>query len=118
MSEQKPRELWIHTDDTRDIDNGWFHKVDIASRNMWDSGQVLHLVEASALDAAKAEIKKLKEVISYLPKVPTMPYEKEMAREIEMLKIKLGLMTENELVLKDKIERLKETLSYYPKIRF
>ena len=84
MSELK--QYWIHTDETRAIDNGWFHKVDLASRNMWDGGQVLHLVEYSALEAAQKEIARLKEIISYLPKVPTQPYEKEMAKEIERLK--------------------------------
>jgi hypothetical protein len=99
MTEQKPRELWIKITSFDKVEMGGFRYSDAeisidpdCGKNYSDFKNAIHVVEASALAAAKAEI--------------------------EMLKIKLGLMTENELVLKDKIERLKETLSYYPKIRF
>ena len=41
-----------------------------------------------------AEVEKLKEVISYLPKVPTKPYEKELAKENQTLKQALSVARE------------------------
>lgn len=37
------------------------------------------------IEKLKTENERLKEVISYLPKVPTQPYEKEMAQKIQEL---------------------------------
>ena len=50
-----------------------------------------------SLEKLQAENAKLKETISYLPKVATQPYEKEMAKEIqklqaENLKLKYALL--------------------------
>ena len=47
----------------------------------------------------RAENSKLRESISYLPKVPTQPYEKEMAQKIQKLK------TEN--------DKLRECVEFY-----
>lgn len=46
----------------------------------------IHLIEYSAYEDLKAEIDRLKEIISYIPKVPTEPYEQAMAKEIVELK--------------------------------
>lgn len=48
-----------------------------------------------ALAAKNAEIERLKEIISYLPKVPTQPYEKELAKRV--------LDLQNELAEKDAV---------------
>lgn len=40
--------------------------------------------------ALKAENERLKESLSYLPKVPTEPYEKEMAKKISTLELELS----------------------------
>jgi hypothetical protein len=61
-SEQKPREFWVHYEEHRNADDGWFNKVDISSRNMWEAGEVLHLIEYSALEQAQAEINAQKEI--------------------------------------------------------
>jgi predicted RNase H-like nuclease (RuvC/YqgF family) len=42
----------------------------------------------------RREIEKLKETLSFLPKVPTQPYEKQMAQEIDKLKSKLKVAVE------------------------
>lgn len=39
----------------------------------------------SEVEELLTEIEKLKEIISYIPKVPTQPYEKEMAQRIREL---------------------------------
>lgn len=50
----------------------------------------IEVIEVSAFDKAHAEIERLEEIISYLPKVPTQPYEKEMAQEIARLTAIIG----------------------------
>lgn len=56
----------------------------------------IHLIEYSAYEDLKAEIDRLKEIISYIPKVPTEPYEQAMAKEIDRLsKTLLGFGARN-----------------------
>ena len=55
MSNSKPREFWIHCDQLRNLNDEWFHDVVIATRNMWDEGQVICLVDKSDYDKLKAE---------------------------------------------------------------
>ena len=37
------------------------------------------------IDRLKKEIDRLEEILSYLPRIPTQPYEKEMAQRIMIL---------------------------------
>lgn len=52
------------------------------------SQQVVTTLKAE-IDKLRAENEKLKETISYLPKVPTQPYEKELAKKVLELESKL-----------------------------
>lgn len=67
---------------------------------------VHHVVDKSALDQAQAEIARLQEIISYLPKVPTQPYEKEMAQEIA----RLHKINPDVIDLKKEIKKLRAAL--------
>ena len=50
---------------------------------------LIHVIEIAALKQAQDEIEKLKEIVSYLPKVPTEPYEKMLAKEANKLREQL-----------------------------
>ncbi|SRR6266540_5343302 len=54
------------------------------------SNEINLKLDKTLYDAAIAENKRLKEIISYLPKVPTQPYEKELAAKY--LEIRLALI--------------------------
>src|SRR6185312_3523543 len=51
----------------------------------WSNGRV-HVIEKSAFDQLQKENEELKEAISHLPKVPTQPYEKELAQQLSEAK--------------------------------
>ncbi len=109
MSEMKYREFWIC--EPRSGLQG--HSItNVSCSSQWD--KEVHVIEYSAIEVKEAEIEqlkkeyryleqgllkisaeneayhneieRLKEVISYLPKVPTQPYEKELVQEIMRLK--------------------------------
>lgn len=98
-----PREFWI-----KQVGH-WPGKDEVHDSNPQQSG-FIHVIEYAALDhmancfaaeqdkrlKAEAENERLGEILSYLPKVPTEPYEKAMAKEI--------------LELHAEVERLKQTL--------
>jgi hypothetical protein len=52
----EPREFWIHCDENYNLEDGWFKRVELANRNMWDNGQVIHVIEKSAYDEAAANL--------------------------------------------------------------
>ncbi len=58
---------------------------------MLDGAEKEYLLDKKC-NELRAEIERFKEIISYLPKVPTQPYEKEMAQKIERLKSKLSAL--------------------------
>ncbi len=58
---------------------------------MLDGAEKEYLLDRKC-NELRAEIERFKEIISYLPKVPTQPYEKEMAKEIVKLKSKLSAL--------------------------
>lgn len=60
----KPREFWLKLEHGGDY-IVWHSPVDKSS---------IHVIEYS-------EVERLREILSYLPKVPTQPYEKELAQE-------------------------------------
>jgi len=49
---------------------------------------------ANQRDEARAEVERLRETLSYLPKVPTQPYEKELAQENARLREALTLIAD------------------------
>ena len=129
MSEEKkePNQYWLADD--KDF---YGSPCLIAHYSSEDAGPgSIHVVEKSYTDALKATLDKrelalagytqmetdlrteiellhkenerLKETISYLPKVPTQPYEKELAQEVERLKSELERA-------KGEIERFKNAL--------
>lgn len=89
-TEQKPREWWIKQGEYEgDIGIGnyfyscvWDHAPDFKN-------DFIHVIEKQAYDKLERENEELKEALSYLPKVPTQPYEKELAQEISRLKAEL-----------------------------
>ncbi len=57
---------------------------------------------------------RLKETLSYLPKVPTEPYEKEMAKEILTLKEKMILLEKENAKLKALLAEALNKINGYP----
>ncbi len=54
-------------------------------------GERIVVIEASAYESLKAAYD---ELVSYMPKVPTQSYEREMAQEIARLRVDLAIATE------------------------
>lgn len=71
----KPREWWVDLHDPQMNSK--------PAECFIQSGRFIHVIEKSHYDALKA---KHEELLSYLPKVPTQTYEKDMAKEIIALK--------------------------------
>ena len=68
----------------------------------------------SVIGEYQEETDKLKEIISYLPKVPAMPYEKllavsirELQNENQQLRDKIELLQTENIAYKEESERLK-----------
>lgn len=62
----------------------WSELRDLCMRvDLINSSCVLKLLDQlTEIDKLRAENEKLKETLSYLPKVPTEPYEKELAKKV------------------------------------
>jgi len=95
--DKKPREFWIHRESLADNDIDAVYSQCWVAKSPVDEDDCYNVIEKSAYDALAKENERLKENLSYLPKVPTQPYEKEMAKQIfnlqkenEELKLKLA----------------------------
>lgn len=78
--EQKPREWWID----EEFGHILTERHDSPRPN---SAKLVHVVASSALTALQA---KYDELISYLPKVPTQPYERELVQKLTACEAKLA----------------------------
>lgn len=66
--------------------------VEIQSQPLWDDVSFVFERDFDTERTARLEAeRKLEEILSYLPKVPTQPYEKEMAMKIKVLEARLHL---------------------------
>lgn len=54
MSEVK--RYFIHTTDLKNINDDWFHNVEMSSKNLWDSGQVVELVHKEDYEKLQAQL--------------------------------------------------------------
>jgi hypothetical protein len=79
----KPKEWWIFLGSDTFTEVGGVVWKDLENGIEFESVSV---IEKSADNALQAENERLKEVLSYLPKIPTQPYEKELAKELIQLK--------------------------------
>lgn len=56
MNKNGFKEYFIHTELDYNLDDGWFKKVDLASENLWDAGQIIHVIEKQAYDELKIKL--------------------------------------------------------------
>ena len=63
MSEVK--RYYIHTNDFRNVNDDWFHNVEISSKNLWDSGQVVELVHKEDYEKLKAQLERAEEALMF-----------------------------------------------------
>ena len=88
MSE--PKEFWIDAE----IEKPSVHVTFVWKKGETGKSEGIHVIEKSYADKLAAELASLKEkhaeLLSYLPKVPSEPYEKQLAAELERERMRLA----------------------------
>jgi hypothetical protein len=102
-----PREFWI---DIEALNFDWRVRVTEESKFPVNPN-CLHVIEKSAFDQLQKKNEELKETISYLPKVPAQPYEKELAQQLAEAKRELEEEEKACLKLIDERDNREEQLS-------
>lgn len=57
------KEFWIHAGELENLEDDWFHKVNIASKNLWDAGQVIHVIDYSEYEKLASAAKVMREAL-------------------------------------------------------
>lgn len=98
--EEKPREFWIPWHLSGQIDNAVKLYSHVLCKSDCDMHKDhTHVIEYSAYSQMRERAERAELALSYLPKVPTEPYEKEMAKKI--------------IELESRIAKLRWALIYY-----
>jgi predicted RNase H-like nuclease (RuvC/YqgF family) len=95
----KHREFWIHGEDYQEIPvTDWFTRVVVSDRNMWDSGQNIHVIEYAAYEELEAEVSILKDRLAELEGYYEEEREENERLEAENARLKEALEDQGKLV--------------------